>query len=221
MWRIAALLLALSCANVVCSFGETIRVTTWNLQWFPAGSAKSVPPAVEQQRIAAAAEQLKILNPDVLLLQEIRDWDTCERLSTALRPAQYHTLVCSAFRESFGGGIGRQQVAILAKREAQAAWSESWKHRGKVDPPRGFAFAAIRYGGRDVGFYSLHLKSNLVRRNGDLEAQLNIAKRESAADQLVQHIEDVRTSIMPSVSAIILGGDFNTNKDQPLKELFF
>ena len=216
MWRIAALVLALSCANVFCAFGETIRVTTWNLQWFPGGSAKSLPPAVEQQRIAAAAEQLKILNPNVLLLQEIRDWDTCERLTTALRPVQYHTLVCSAFRESFGGGIGRQQVAILAKREAQAAWSESWKHRGKVDPPRGFAFAAIRYGGRDVGFYSLHLKSNLVWRNGDVEAQLNIAKRESAADQLVQHIEDVRTSIMPSVSAIIVGGDFNTNKDQPL-----
>jgi hypothetical protein len=104
MWRIAALLLALSCANVLCAVGETIRVTTWNLEWFPAGSEKSLPPAVEQQRIAAAAEQLKILNPDVLLLQEIRDWDTCERLITALRPVQYHTLVCSAFRESFGGG---------------------------------------------------------------------------------------------------------------------
>ena len=82
MWRIAALVLAPSCANVLCAFGETIRVTTWNLQWFPAGSENLLPPAVEQQRIAAAAEQLKILNPDVLLLQEIRDWDTCERLNS-------------------------------------------------------------------------------------------------------------------------------------------
>ena len=59
MWRIAALVLALSCANIFCAFGETIRVTTWNLEWFPSGSAKSLPAAVEQQRIAAAAEQIK------------------------------------------------------------------------------------------------------------------------------------------------------------------
>jgi hypothetical protein len=70
----------------------------------PFGIGEVAPRSLEQQRIAAAAEQIKILNPDVLLLQEIRDWDTCERLITALRPVQYHTLVCSAFRESFGGG---------------------------------------------------------------------------------------------------------------------
>jgi endonuclease/exonuclease/phosphatase family metal-dependent hydrolase len=55
-----------------------------------------------------------------------------------------------------------------------------------------------------------------VRRNGDMEAQLNIAKRESATDQLVQHVRDVRASVMPSVSSVVVGGDFNTNKDQPL-----
>ena len=146
MWRIGALLLALSCANISCAFGETIRVTTWNLEWFPAGSAKSLPPAVEQQRIAAAAEQIKILNPDVLLLQEIRDWDTCERLITALRPVQYYTLVCSAFRESFGGGIGRQQVAGSPKLLGAKVGSieeRSILHAVSLSPPYVMAVAML------------------------------------------------------------------------------
>ena len=216
MWRVAALVAALLCANLYCAFGQTIRVTTWNLHWFPAGSQNRVPRAVEEERISAAAEQLKILHPDVVLLQEIRDWDTCERLITALKPIEYHTLVCSAFRDSFGGGVGKQQVAILAKRWAQAAWSESWTRKGKLDPPRGFAFTAIRYGEQDIGFYSLHLKSNLVRASGDLEAQLNIAKRELAAEQLVAHIRAIETNVLPSVRHIVVGGDFNTNRDQPI-----
>jgi endonuclease/exonuclease/phosphatase family metal-dependent hydrolase len=214
MWRLAVF--ALVWAAHQSAFAERVRVTTWNMEWFPSGSPTTVSPAAETSRIAEAATHLKSLDSDILLLQEIRDWDACERLAAALAPLRYHVIVCSAFRDGFSGNVGKQQVAILAKKEAQAAWSESWKNRGKIDPPRGFAFAAIRYGDRDVGFYSLHLKSKLVRRNGDMEAQLNIAKRESAADQLIQHIRDVRTSVMPSVSAFVVGGDFNTNKDQPL-----
>jgi endonuclease/exonuclease/phosphatase family metal-dependent hydrolase len=214
MWRLAVF--ALVWAAHQSALAELIRVTTWNMEWFPSGSPTTVSTSAEISRIAEAGTHLRSLDSDILLLQEIRDWDTCERLAAALAPLHYRVLVCSAFRDAVGGNVGRQQVAILAKREAQAAWSESWKHKGKVDPPRGFAFAAIRYGGRDIGFYSLHLKSNLVRRNGDIEAQLNIAKRESATDQLVQHIRDLWTSVMPSVSAFVVGGDFNTDKDQPL-----
>lgn len=166
--------------------------------------------------MSMAAQRLRELNPDVILLQEMRDWSTCDRLAEAIKTGEYHTLVCSAFRESFGGTLGKQQVAILAKQWAQAAWSERWAHKGQVDPPRGFAFAVIKFGDTDVGFYSLHLKSNLARHDGDLEAQRNIAKRELSAGQLIEHSSAIEKTILPSVSRIVVGGDFNTNKDQPL-----
>lgn len=216
MRRIAVFAFAFSCAIVSAVSAQHIRVTTWNLHWFPAGSPSSVSSEVEEQHIFAAAEQLKALDPDVILLQEMRDWKACDRLANALNPGDYHTLVCSAFRDAFGGAVGQQQVAIIAKRWAQAAWSESWAHKGKVDPPRGFAFATLRYGDRDVGFYSLHLKSNLTRRSGDLEPQLNIAKRELAADQIIDHSRAIEQTILPSVKHIVIGGDFNTNRDQSL-----
>jgi endonuclease/exonuclease/phosphatase family metal-dependent hydrolase len=216
MRRVGVWALALLLAVGSPAWSQTLRVTTWNLQWFPSGSQHSVSASVEEQHISSAAETLRQLKPDVILLQEIRDWTTCDRLASALKGDDYHTLVCSAFRDPFGGAMGQQQVAILANRWAQAAWSERWIVRGRVDPPRGFAFATIRYGDNDIAFYSVHLKSNLTRGNAELETQLNILKREIAADQLLEHSRQIEGKILPSVKHFVVGGDFNTNRDQPL-----
>lgn len=212
-WLIAAFL-CLTATSVLAA--ETLRVTTWNLEWFPSGKANLRDPVEEPKRIAAAAGIIKSLAPDVVLLQEVRDWETCERLVSALKPLVYQVLVCSAFRD--GGQVGWQQEAIIAKApaQAQASWSESWKSTGKVDPPRGFAFSSIRVSGVEIAFYCVHLKSNLVRRDFEQQTQLNILKRERAMAQLMDHVRDLQHRLLPSVAAVVIGGDFNTNKDQPL-----
>ena len=193
----------------------SVRVTTWNLEWFPNGSPKELPPAEQAARIAAAADVLRPLNSDIIVLQEVKDYDTCARLAEAIRPHTYHVAICSAFKEPFTSGLGKQQVAILAKEPAQAAWSEPWKSMDGVDPPRGFAFGWFKIGGTDVGVYSLHLKSNLTMR-GDkvVEAQKNIRKREVSIDQVLNHIRDVIGQAMPMVKSFVVAGDFNTNADQ-------
>jgi len=63
-----------------------IRVTTWNLEWFPNGSPREAPPEKQAQRIEAAAVVLRKLDPDILLLQEMRDYDACIRLGGAIHP---------------------------------------------------------------------------------------------------------------------------------------
>jgi len=110
------------------------------------------------------------INPDIILLQEVRDYDACTRLGEAIAPGVYHVAICSAFREPFHSGLGRQQVAIPSKYQAQAAWSEPWKSMNGVHPPRGFAFAWFKIGNEDIGVYSVHLKSNLIT-HGDKEAE--------------------------------------------------
>ena len=199
-----------------CLPAASIRVTTWNLKWFPNGSSKEIPPEAQAQRIAAAANVLRPINADVILLQEVRDYDACARLAEAIRPQTYQVAICSAFKEPFTSGLGKQQVAILGKEPAQAAWAERWKSMEGVDPPRGFAFAWFKIAGHDLGVYSLHLKSNLIMR-GDriVEAQKNIRKREVAVDQLLIHIRDMIGPAMPMVKSFVVGGDFNTNPDQP------
>ena len=193
--------------------GQTLRVTTWNLKWFPSGQPNNAPENVEQDRIDKAAAILRPLASDVILLQEIRDGPTCERLILALRPEAYHLVVCSNFKDAVGGIPGRQQVAIISKLQATAAWAERWKTYGAVDPPRGFAFAVFRLGTNDVAVYSVHLKSNLTRSDAEREHQLNMLKRELASEQLRRHMYDVQARLGERLEAVIIGGDFNTSRD--------
>ena len=73
-----ALLALLAFSVVGSAFGQSsepakIRVTTWNLEWFPNGSPHDATLEKQAQRIEAAANVLKKLDPDILLLQEMRD----------------------------------------------------------------------------------------------------------------------------------------------------
>jgi endonuclease/exonuclease/phosphatase family metal-dependent hydrolase len=199
------------------SGAQTIRCTTWNLQWFPNGSAHETSAAQQDQRIKEAADVLRPINPDIVLSQEVRDYDVCVRLGEALAPGIYHVAICSAFKEPFQRGLGKQQVAILSKYQAQAAWAEPWKSMNGIDPPRGFAFAWFKIGNDDIGVYSLHLKSNLIV-HGDREAETtkNIQKREVAIAQLLTHVHDVIGTTMPTIKSVVIGGDFNTNHDQAM-----
>src|SRR5262245_21418810 len=210
-----ATLLALSISGY--SGAQTVRCTTWNLEWFPTGSSKDAPEAQQEKRIKEAADVLRPINPDILLLQEVRDYDVCARLGEAIAPGVYHVAICSAFKEPFQRGLGKQQVAILSKYQAQAAWAEAWKSMNGVDPPRGFAFAWFKIGHNDIGVYSVHLKSNLIT-HGDpaTETAKNIQKREVAVTQLIAHVIAMIETTKLAIKGVIIGGDFNTNHDQEM-----
>ena len=54
---------------VASTLGESpepakVRVTTWNLEWFPNRSAHDATPELEAQRIAAGTDVLRPINPD-------------------------------------------------------------------------------------------------------------------------------------------------------------
>src|SRR4029450_12074553 len=199
------------------SGAQTIKCTTWNLEWFTNGSAHEASAEQQNQRIKEAADVLRPINPDIVLLQEVRDYDVCARLGEVIAPGIYHVAICSAFKEPFQSGLGKQQVAILSKYQAQAAWAEPWKSMNGVDPPRGFAFAWFKIGNEDIVVYSLHLKSNLIT-HGDRETETakNIRKREVAIAQLLTHVRDVIGTTMPTIKGVVIGGDFNTNHDQEM-----
>jgi hypothetical protein len=106
---------------------------------------------------------------------------------------------------------------LETERFSKDAWTEPWKSIEGVDPPRGFAFAWFKIGNENIGVYSLHLKSNLIMHgNEELETAKNIRKREVATFQLLNHLRDVIATAVPSIKAVIIGGDFNTNKDQQM-----
>src|ERR1019366_5943861 len=75
------LALALFALRPSCMAGS-LRVTTWNLE-FPAVGGTN------EARLQEAAAALRQLNPDVIRLQQVRDWKMCGQLAQALKPAQY------------------------------------------------------------------------------------------------------------------------------------
>ena len=180
-----------------------LRVVTWNLKWFP-GGRPGADKTQQDEHITVVREEIRKLAPDILLLQEVSNRAVVEETLAPL--GQWHVAVVSEFKQ--GGFTGGQQQAIAARFPADAAWASPWE-KGWAEAPRGYSYAVFVIGGKRVGVYSLHLKSNL----GDAAA--NTSKREDAAGQLVRHMGAEAARSAPA-DILIVGGDFNTDDpDQP------
>lgn len=209
-WKSRLLAASLCLAAVAYAHAGQLKVATWNMEWFPGGK----PSATAEERadqIGRAKLELLRLQPDVLLVQEITDKAALEETLGVVSNLQL--CVLSAF-ETGGHGGKVQQVGIASKYPAYNAWAEEWKKvGGNAEPPRGFAYAAISVATDAVVMaYSLHLKSNAGG-----PPQLNIAKREESARQLLVHIGEIETKLKKDkrVAGIFFGGDMNTNAENP------
>ncbi len=186
--------------------GKKIRVLCWNLQWFP-GHKPETTPALAAAHMTAAQNVVAELKPDILMLQEVRNWKAVADLSAIIPGMRPH--VVSAFDENIPNGRPQNQ-AVAANMQSDSAWSAKWVG-GNYGPPRGYAFAAIDAGGgRFLLCWSLHLKSNL----GELEE--NISMRTESARQLLTHIQQmVALYGKRGPCAVIVAGDMNTSDDDP------
>jgi hypothetical protein len=156
---LASLLAFLLLAGGPGARAEIIRVVRWDLRTAPLSiPSKSLS---EADRIQFAADALKALKPDVILLQHVRDWDMSSRLTRGLQPAEYRVLVCSAFPEAKSAPAGEQQVAILSRRKAYFTWSEAWQTPNGSKIPGGLAFAAIEAGRQRLGIFSVQIEGRL------------------------------------------------------------
>jgi endonuclease/exonuclease/phosphatase family metal-dependent hydrolase len=182
------------------SGAEVVRLVTWNMEWFPGKK----PAATQAQRDAHFLEVAAVLpqfRADVIVLQEVRNAEVAEQLAKLLPGFQMH--VTSCFKDTFTHSVGEQQIAILSRFPADAAWAESWK-RGWANAPRGYAYAKLMIGSKPLHVYGLHLKSNL----GDPAE--NTSKREDAMEQLIAHVRTQAKEVEP----VVVAGDFNTSKEQ-------
>ncbi len=177
------------------------------MEWFPSGFPEVAPARDEARRIRAAAKAFRAQGvPDVLLAQEIRDAETCTKFLARLGDPSLRLAVCSDFWFD-PTNRGLQQVAILSRFPVRRAGFERWAAADFVHPPRGFSWAVIDVGPTNVAFFDVHLKSNFIPEDQDVERQtvLNRLKRELAAKQLLARIGE----LAPGLPAVV-AGDFNT-----------
>jgi endonuclease/exonuclease/phosphatase family metal-dependent hydrolase len=205
MRRLIALILLL---GIVPIRAEPLRVTTWNLDFNP-----EAPVSADANRLTNIVSVLGSLNADVILLQDVPDRQTCERIAERLGPSRYQVATCSIFADSKGHGV--PQVAILTRKHVISAWTEPWVPEGLISPPGGLAFAAVRHGAGAVAVYSVRLKNNATSGDFERDTQINILKRELAAAQLVRHSTAVVARMTNQPATVIIGGSFNTCPDEP------
>ena len=184
----------------------TVRIVSWNLQWFP-GHKPDATDDVAAQHMAAAQKAVAALNPDVLLLQEVRGWDAAAKLCEAVPGLTTH--VATAFERMIPDARLQNQI-VAAKFPADSAWSAKWIG-GASGPPRGYAFAALDAGeGRFLLCWSLHLKSNVG------EFAHNVSMRAESARQLLAHVREMLALYSQrGPCAVVVAGDMNTSTDDP------
>ena len=193
---------------------ERIRLTTWNLKWFPSGASEPDTPEREAQRISEVGKVLNDLNPEIIFLQDVRDKESCEKLAKQLKQGNYQVLVCSSFMDQADESIVKKQLAILSKRPALAAGAAEWMSDVRIQVPGGFVFAVIPFGTEKIGLYSVQLKNNVIRGNYERENQLSILKREWSAEHLLRHASSAQLFRTNRVDSTIIAGNFNTTIDQ-------
>ena len=189
---------------------DTLLVLTWNLHNFPSGVYNLRKPEVEGSRIGAVAAKIRERVPDIILLQEVRDSVVCLRLIDSIGDSSLVLNKCSSF-EDYAGVPTFQQLAVISRFTVSEAIEKRWSTFGVVNPPRGFVAVILNTHSGKLLVCNIHLKSNMTTGDPDMSRQLNILKRELAAEQLIKFV----SACQDTISKIIIGGDFNTDTDNP------
>jgi endonuclease/exonuclease/phosphatase family metal-dependent hydrolase len=191
-WQFLCLATLLAVAHLRA---ENVRVTTWNCTSLAGNSSKA-----GETQLQEAAAAIRKLNPDVILLQQVNDWQSCDKLAGYLKPEVYRVVTCSAFK----GTATSRQVAILAKNRALISWSEAWKSESTPAPAGGFAFAVLHLKNKNVGLFSVQIGSG--------EAAVG---DEVSAKQLLHQIDSFSSWTANHADALVIAGDFNVHAGGP------
>jgi hypothetical protein len=195
---------------------ETLRVTTWNLGLSPAAEASNAAAETNQFGIQQAAATLRNLNPDVILLQQVRDWKMCDQLAQALKPADYKVLICSSFGDARNGASRRQQVAILSRTKAYFAWSEAWRKEAETVLPGGLAFAALQIGKQRVGLFSVEAGTASVEAPDAGQSATRLKAQTASLSRLLEQVRSVKNWVTNQVQVFVVTGTFDLGRQDRL-----
>jgi hypothetical protein len=191
---VCGLLVILNSIQCSCQ-AETLRVTTWNLGREASGQETG-------GKLEEAAATLKVLHPDVILLQEVKDWRSCSALAELLKPLKYTVLVCSAFPGPSTNAEAEPQVAILARAHGYFTWTEAWNDpQSQMAAQGGVVFAAIDAGSQRLGFFNSLIAGNQRGRK--------------PADRLLGQLDAVRRWETNQVQTFVVAASAGSQAQRP------
>lgn len=201
-----------------------VRIAAWNMKWFPSGHPvledKDRDFKHEWKRIDSAARFIAWQKADIVMLEEVRDREVCSMLCTNEALAGWSVDAVTAFERAPDATIPPHQNAIVSRFAAIDSGWRRWKGRDGIVPPRGFVYAVYDLGGTLCAVAGVHLKSNFIPQDAENPDELpaqNRRMREVSAQELVAFARELMAKDYGGrkVSAVIVGGDFNTSIFDP------
>lgn len=194
-----------------------VVVGTWNGNWFPSGRAEHrAHPDVEEATVAATAKMLaaglRAVDPQgtndvILCLNEIRGPKVAADLVRRIGRPGLRVAVISGYRRR--DRFDQQQDVIATTLPVVDAHWSRWKAKGKRQPPRGYAFAAVVIEPAvTANVYAVHLKSNYGAKKPEVAAACR-ELRTAAVEQLVGLERPARGR---SPRPVIVAGDLNADR---------
>ena len=203
---------------------EGVCIAAWNLRWFPAGyplKPDAEPDADhESRRTSSVARFIRWRNPDVVMLEEVRNRKVLEALVAHEALTNWTINAISDFPASYGAAIPTHQNAIISHLRTVDSGFQAWRRRRGIAPPRGFVWAVLDTGDNLVGVICVHLKSNYIGSDVEdkqLEASKNTLKREESSRQVVRFAESLLGKEYGGrkVTDVFVGGDYNMSIFDP------
>jgi endonuclease/exonuclease/phosphatase family metal-dependent hydrolase len=192
---------------------DTLRIASWNIEWFPAGQRRGAPEPTNLQTAAVAA-LINEIKPDILAVQEIRNLPALQTLNRNLGLWPFSHLAASWFYQLNTSGTPpperiEQQCGLLSRHP----WEETWEIdftplTEKPRPPRGWLAARFRIHAATFTLYTGHLKSDFGATTPE-QAATNSLQRAAAIRHLAHDLE--RRGLDPYRDRILLVGDFNAD----------
>lgn len=187
-----------------------LRVASWNIEWFPAGQRKG---AVQQEnwQMAAVANLVNKIKPDILATQEIRNLASLEKLNRNIGIWPFTNFASSIFNQKNNASADttsiRQQCGFLTRQPWQEIWEIDFQPLPEADrPSRGWLAARWAFGDGSFTLYNGHLQADSGKAgDGESGARLRLA----AITRLKEDFE--RRNLDPYRDKIIVLGNFNAD----------
>lgn len=214
---------------------QGVRLSAWNMKWFPAGHPVEIKDAnvkYEAARIRQAARFILGQGSDIFMFEEMRNRETVDGILAA--KFQNGKTVLDGFKFNVISEFPRMPEATLPTHQNGIfsrfdAVDSGWKTYGKdenseIYAPRGYAYAVLDVKGHLVACISIHLKSNFIDTNVYTNdamvaevSMLNRKMREVAARKLVKAGDEFLAKNYDGrkVEAVFIAGDFNTSIFDP------
>jgi endonuclease/exonuclease/phosphatase family metal-dependent hydrolase len=192
--------------------GPTLRIATWNIEWFPAGMRKSAPEQVRLQT-EAVRDLIHEFKPDILATQETRNLGALIVLNKALDRHRFGHLASARFQEENTARIDESKATQNTGFLSRFPWTRVWEVDFSTLPPenrpaRGLLGARFEIKGLVFHLYNTHTKSNFGTKD-EAGRLRNYSRRLATIHELKRDWD--RLGLDPAKDRIIVAGDFNTD----------